>query len=105
MFQSSMFLHFYIFKKKEKRFGYSWTQWWYYKFRHAYFGRAHGKKITDPSLGKAGYLAMPSPRGYNGETFDGLLAIHNLALIEVFMRNHLTLKLQVQLKGQNSIYP
>ena len=33
----------------------------------------HGKKITDPSLGKAGYLAMPSPRGYNGETFDGFV--------------------------------
>ena len=33
----------------------------------------HGKKITDPSLGKAGYLGMPSPRGYNGETFDGFV--------------------------------
>ena len=34
-----------------------------------------------------------------------LLVTHNLALIEVFMRNHSTLKLQVQLKGQKFDIP
>ena len=33
----------------------------------------HGKKITDPSLGGPGYLAVPSPRGYNGDTFNGFV--------------------------------
>ena len=33
----------------------------------------HGKKITDPSLGDPGYLAVPSPRGYNGDTFEGFV--------------------------------
>ncbi len=32
-----------------------------------------GKKITDPSLGGPGYLAIPSPRGYNGDTFEGFV--------------------------------
>ena len=32
-----------------------------------------GTRITDPSLGGPGYLATPSPRTFNGDTFDGFV--------------------------------
>ena len=32
-----------------------------------------GTRITDPSLGDPGYLAAPSPRTFNGDTFDGFV--------------------------------
>ncbi len=32
-----------------------------------------GTRITDPSLGGPGYLAIPSPRTFNGDTFDGFV--------------------------------
>ncbi|RCL36375.1 MAG: lamin tail domain-containing protein, partial [Verrucomicrobia bacterium] len=32
-----------------------------------------GTRITDPSLGEPGYLASPSPRTFNGDTFDGFV--------------------------------
>ena len=33
-----------------------------------------GTRITDPSLGGPGYLATPSPRSFNGDTFDGFVS-------------------------------
>ena len=32
-----------------------------------------GTRITDPSLGGPGYLATPSPRTFNGDTFEGFV--------------------------------
>ena len=64
----------------------------------------HGKKITDPSLGKAGYLAMPSPRGYNGETFDGFVGDTQFSVDRGFYEESFNLEITSSTEGAKIRY-
>ena len=64
----------------------------------------HGKKITDPSLGKSGYLAVPSPRGYNGETFDGFVGDTQFSVDRGFYEESFNLEITSSTEGAKIRY-
>ena len=64
----------------------------------------HGKKITDPSLGDPGYLAVPSPRGYNGDTFDGFVGDTQFSVDRGFFDEAFELEIISQTEGAEIRY-
>ncbi len=64
----------------------------------------HGKKITDPSLGGPGYLAIPSPRGYNGDTFDGFVGDTRFSVDRGFFEEPFDLEITSSTEGAKIRY-
>ena len=63
-----------------------------------------GKKITDPSLGGPGYLAIPSPRGYNGDTFEGFVGDTQFSVDRGFFDESFDLEITSSTEGANIRY-
>ena len=64
----------------------------------------HGQKITDPFLGGAGYLAIPSPRGYNGDTFDGFVGDTQFSVDRGFYEEPFDLEITSSTEGAKIRY-
>ena len=64
----------------------------------------HGKKITDPSLGGPGYLAVPSPRGYNGDTFEGFVGDTQFSVDRGFFEESFDLEITSATEGAKIRY-
>ena len=63
-----------------------------------------GTRITDPSLGDSGYLATPSPRTFNGDTFDGFVGDTSFNIDRGFFEDPFTLEVTSSTEGAEIRY-
>ncbi|MFP6898466.1 MAG: lamin tail domain-containing protein [Roseibacillus sp.] len=64
----------------------------------------HGTRITDPSLGGPGYLETPSPRGFNGDTFDGFVSDTSFSVDRGFFEEAFDLEITSATEGAEIRY-
>lgn len=63
-----------------------------------------GTRITDPSLGDPGYLASPSPRTFNGDTFDGFVGDTSFNIDRGFFEDPFALEVTSSTEGAEIRY-
>ena len=63
-----------------------------------------GTRITDPSLGAPGYLATPSPRSFNGDTFAGFVADTAFSIDRGFFEDPFDLEITSSTEGAEIRY-
>jgi len=63
-----------------------------------------GTRITNPSLGGPGYLAIPSPRSFNGDTFDGFVGDTSFSIDRGFFEEPFDLEITSSLEGAEIRY-
>ncbi len=63
-----------------------------------------GTRITNPSLGGPGYLATPSPRTFNGDTFDGFVGDTTFNIDRGFFEESFDLEITSSTEGAEIRY-
>ena len=63
-----------------------------------------GTRITDPSLGDPGYLALPSPRTFNGDTFGGFVSDTSFNIDRGFFEEPFDLEITTSTEGAEIRY-
>jgi hypothetical protein len=63
-----------------------------------------GTRITDPSLGGPGYLALPSPRTFNGDTFGGFVSDTSFTIDRGFFEEAFDLEITTATEGAEIRY-